>query len=69
MLELQRMSRAEKLRMMEALWEDLSREEGALMPPVWHEEALKETERLHAAGTENFIDWDTAKKGLRGDQS
>ncbi len=64
-LPIQQMSRVEKLRAMEALWEDLSRDEQALESPAWHEDALKETEQRVASGAEKPIDWDAAKKELR----
>ncbi|GAT32492.1 putative addiction module component [Terrimicrobium sacchariphilum] len=62
-VDLQQMTVAEKLRLMEALWRDLSRED--LASPAWHGEILAERDRLIAAGKEQFIDWETAKKQLR----
>jgi hypothetical protein len=59
------MSRLEKLSAMEALWEDLSRDEKALESPAWHEDALRVTEWRVAAGDEKPLDWDAAKKELR----
>jgi Putative addiction module component len=59
------MSRLEKLSAMEALWEDLSRDEKALESPAWHEDALQETERRVAAGEGKSLDWEAAKKELR----
>jgi hypothetical protein len=67
MLPIERLSRTEKLRMMEALWTDLSREESALASPAWHGSALREAEAALDAGQANFIDWDQAKKTLLGD--
>ena len=64
-LPLHQMSRLEKLSAMEALWADLSRDEQALESPVWHAEALGETERRVAAGEEKPLDWEAAKKELR----
>jgi len=57
------MTVAEKLRHMEALWHDLSRED--LASPAWHSEILAQRDRLTAAGEEQFVDWETAKKQLR----
>jgi Putative addiction module component len=59
------MSRLEKLSAMEALWEDLSRDEKALESPAWHEDALRVTERRVAASEEKPLDWEAAKKELR----
>lgn len=57
--------RSEKLRLMEALWTDLSLVEGALDSPGWHEAALLETEVRVEAGEELQMDWDEAKRVLR----
>lgn len=64
-LPIHKMSRAEKLGAMEALWVDLSRDDKSLKSPAWHKEALRQTERRVAAGEEKTLDWDTAKKELR----
>jgi Putative addiction module component len=63
--EIENMSADEKLRLMEALWESLSREEARLESPPWHKEALLETVVRHNAGKELQIDWDAAKRELR----
>ena len=63
--DIENMSADEKLRLMEALWESLSRLETQLESPPWHEEALRETAARHDAGEEQPIDWDTAKRELR----
>ena len=57
--------RPEKLRLMEALWTDLSLVEEELDSPKWHEAALRETEARVAAGEEQQVDWDEAKRLLR----
>lgn len=57
--------RTEKLRLMEALWSDLSLVEEELDSPGWHENALRETEARVATGEERQIDWDEAKRLLR----
>lgn len=49
-VDLQQMTVAEKLRLMEALWRDLSRED--LASPAWHGEILAERDRLTASGEE-----------------
>ena len=59
------MSVPEKLRMMEALWEDLSRNSDALDSPVWHETVLEEREKGIAAGEAHFSDWEIAKADIR----
>ncbi|MCH7224787.1 addiction module protein [Haloferula sp. A504] len=60
-----RLSRPDKLRLMEALWADLTAAEEAFDSPSWHEAALRETEARVAAGEEQRLDWDEAKRRLR----
>jgi Putative addiction module component len=55
----------EKLRMMEELWEDLSRDPDNIKSPDWHRQALKEREARIASGQSKFIDWEKAKKEIR----
>jgi hypothetical protein len=62
---IQRMPRCEKLKLTESLWEDLSRADTEFDSPAWHERALAETERRLAAGQEQVLDWEAAKKSLR----
>lgn len=57
---------AEKLRLMERLWDELSRGHGEeLVSPAWHAEALAETERRLADGQEEVLDWPRVKEELR----
>jgi hypothetical protein len=64
-LPLERMTTAEKLRAMEALWADLSRNADAFDSPAWHGDVLREREKRVEEGKEPYIDWETAKKELR----
>lgn len=64
-INLKHLSREKKWRVMEALWEDLSNDEGALASPDWHKEALLETERRFNSNQETILDWQEAKKDLR----
>lgn len=66
MTTIDQLTREEKLRMMERLWEDLSCDERAFVSPDWHADALREAELSLAAGSAEFIDWDQAKKLLLG---
>jgi hypothetical protein len=50
---------------MEDLRQSLSRREARRESPPWHKEALRETVARYAAGHEQPIDWDTAKRELR----
>ena len=64
-IEIKKLSREEKLRVMEAIWEDLSREDEQVESPDWHREALQETDQRHRSGREKIRDWHDAKKELR----
>jgi len=63
-LQIDQMTVAEKLRIMEELWEDLrTRAEGVPMPQ-WHKDLLDERERLIETGEAQFDDWNTARKRI-----
>ena len=64
-LPIGRMSREEKLRAMEALWSDLSRDEAQLDSPGWHRATLRQTERLVREGKAKFSDWQAARSRIR----
>ena len=64
-LPLHEMTVPEKLRVMEALWEDLSRNADALESPEWHREVLEEREQRIASGEAQFSDWEQAKADIR----
>ena len=59
------MPQTEKLKLMETLWEELSRPDAEFESPAWHAQELAATERRLAEGTEQMLDWDAAKKSLR----
>lgn len=59
------MPKAEKLRLMEALWVELSRDDVEFESPTWHESALKETAQRFANGQEEVLGWEQAKMELR----
>lgn len=65
-LEIQQMPRREKLKLMEALWVDLSQDEASFESPTWHADALRETTERVARGEEVAMDWEVAKAKLRG---
>lgn len=54
----------EKLLLMEAIWDDLAREEKELEPPQWHKELLEQRDRLVTEGSAHFIDWEEAKRQI-----
>ncbi len=59
------MTPAKKLRAMEAIWADLTRNADTFESPAWHAEVLREREQRIAEGKETFIDCDEAKRQLR----
>ena len=64
-LEIEKMTLEEKLRAMEALWTDLSRNEENIPSPPWHEQVLKEREEEVKSGQAKFESWEHAKRELR----
>ena len=65
MLVIENLSRTEKLRMMESLWDDLARDTSPLPSPEWHGSELKKTELAYASGKAEFVSWETAKKTIQ----
>ena len=65
MIGIKQLSREDKLRVMEAIWEDLSSEDQSIQSPAWHESILQETEQRVQSGQEQTFDWKEAKKELR----
>ena len=59
------LSRAEKLRMMDALWDDLTHDAEPFQSPAWHEDVLKETQQRVDNGEVEVLDWEKAKELLR----
>lgn len=64
-IEIKHLTREEKLKVMEDIWEDLSIDEEKVESPEWHNKALKETSDQLSSGNEESIDWQEAKKELR----
>jgi len=64
-IEIRRLSREDKLRVMEAIWEDLSKEGEEVESPNWHQKSLQKTEQRLSSGQEKVLDWHVAKKELR----
>ena len=58
------MTVAEKLELMEVIWEDLAKSAEEIPSPKWHDEVLAEVDRRIAAGEETFRDWEEVKVEL-----
>ncbi len=63
-LPINQMTLEEKLRAMEALWDDLCHHEESVLVPQWHKDLLDERDRLRQKGKARFADWETAKKRI-----
>ena len=64
-IDIKQLSRKEKLRVMEAIWEDLSHEDEQVDSPDWHKKVLLETEHRIGLGQEIVVDLQDAKRELR----
>lgn len=64
-LQVEQMSRTEKLQAMEAIWTALSKSDSEVESPTWHADALRETNERVACGEERIVDWEIAKRELR----
>ena len=64
-IDIQKLSTSEKLGLMEALWEDLSRNPEAVPVPEWHDSVLKEREQRWANGETRAEPWETVKERLK----
>jgi hypothetical protein len=64
-LPLEQMTIAEKFRVMETLWSDLTNDEEQFKSPEWHDEIRRERVARVKQGKESCMDWKTAKRQLR----
>ena len=64
-LPLEQMSTKEKIRIMEAIWDDLCKKADSLTSPSWHKNVLHKREERRKNGDDEFIDWSKAKKHIR----
>ena len=65
-LDLDQMSTEEKLRVLEALWVDLSQKTPDRIPaPQWHQDVLEARAKDAEEGTTGFSAWADVKKRIR----
>ncbi len=64
-LVLSKLTLPQKLKLMEDLWAELSREPESIPTPKWHLNLLHEREELVRQGKARFSPWSEAKKRLR----
>lgn len=63
--DVKKMSKAERLRAMETLWDSLLYENGEIETPGWHEKVLEERKKRIADGSAEFISLSDLKKSRR----
>jgi len=63
--DLKALTKIEKLRLLEALWSDLTEDDSQINSPHWHHEELQKSKRLHEEGKAVFSDWGDAKERMR----
>ena len=64
-LPLDQMSVADKLRLIEEVWQDLCLNPDAVPSPPWHGDVLDEREALASEGAASWEDWSEAKSRIR----
>jgi len=64
-LVLNQMTAADKLRLLEEIWDDLCRDPKDVPSPEWHRETLRGREARVQSGKSEFTDWSQAKKEIR----
>jgi hypothetical protein len=63
-IPLKTMTVEEKIQAMEMLWDDLCHGTDEPSSPAWHKDVLQTRAQNVAAGTDEFIDWETAKQQI-----
>ncbi len=64
-LPLSQLTLAQKLDLMEVIWDDMAKNEKTFESPGWHEDVLKDREQALAAGKVLISDWSEAKERIR----
>ena len=62
--EVRQLPLAEKLQIMEAIWEDLRTQAEQVPVPAWHKELLDERRKAVEQGREEVLEWDSIKHAL-----
>jgi putative addiction module component (TIGR02574 family) len=62
--EVRQLPLAEKLQIMEAIWEDLRAHAEQVPVPQWHRDLLDERRKAVEEGRERLLDWDSIKDSL-----
>ncbi len=62
--EVKQLPLAEKLQIMEAIWEDLRARADQVPVPQWHKDVLDARRKAVEDGHEEILDWDSIKDSL-----
>ncbi len=62
--DIQRLPIAEKLRIMEAIWEDLRHNADQVSVPQWHRDLLDARRKSVEENREEILDWDQVKDSI-----
>jgi putative addiction module component (TIGR02574 family) len=62
--EIKQLPLAEKLQIMEVLWEDLRARAEQVPVPPWHKELLDERRKAVEDGREAVFDWDSVRDSI-----
>lgn len=62
--ELQQLSPAEKLILVEELWNDIAKESNTVQPPAWHDQVLAEDAAAYAANPASGDTWANVKQRI-----
>lgn len=64
-IPLEKMTTADKLKALEAIWSNLQRVPEEVPSPAWHADVLNARENRVREGSSQFGDWDDAKRRIR----
>jgi putative addiction module component (TIGR02574 family) len=64
-LPLAKLTLAQKLDLIEALWDDIIKDQQALESPNWHQGILQDRQKALEAGKASVHDWEEAKERIR----
>jgi len=67
--QIDRMSVAERLQVMEQLWDALCRDAGGMPSPEWHRDVLADRKARAQRGEAKFLTLDQLRARLRGSES
>jgi hypothetical protein len=62
---IEEMTANQKVELMEALWDSMSRKKENAEPPAWHGDVLEERRNASENGETEYIDWEDAKDQIR----